>query len=162
MGGLTQQGLVVSAAYTFRDPTLLRARVELGLGVAVLQSARAASGDVTVVVDELPLDATLGLRWAGPRAAVVVAVAGALAFTNVTASGPPIPVMTAGGQGAVVPGLGGVFEGRWSLGSAAWLFARGEALGVLAGERYLVRGVAVVDTSRFQARAAAGLGVAVW
>ena len=159
LGGLEQQGLTVSASYTPGGAAILGARVELGLGVAALQSAKVATGDVTLVVNDLPLDASLGLRWSGARASALVGVAGELAFASVTPSGPP---MTMGSQRAVVPGLGGALEGRWAVGGRAWIFARVQALGVLAGERYLVRGAAVVDTSRLQARAAAGLGVAVW
>jgi hypothetical protein len=159
LGGLTQQGLSVSAAYTFRNASILGARLEAGFSLAALQSAKASSGDVTVMVDRVPVGASLALRWSGPHAAALVGVAGEIAFTSVTPSGPP---MTANSQRAALPGLGGLCEGRWALGDRAWVFARGEALGMLLGERYLVRGAAVVDTSRLQASASAGLGVAVW
>jgi hypothetical protein len=36
------------------------------------------------------------------------------------------------------------------------------ALGVLVGQRYLVDGRMVLDTSRLQASASVGLGLAVW
>jgi hypothetical protein len=159
LGGLAQQGLAFSASYASAAATLWRARLEARLGVAVLQSARETSGDVTLVVDQLPVDVSLGLRWSGPRAALYAGALGVISLTNATPSGPP---MTAPSQHAVVPSLGCVLEARWSVGGRAWLFARADGLGVLTGERYLVRGAAVADTSRLQARGALGLGVAVW
>jgi hypothetical protein len=159
LGGLAQQGLAFTASYASAAATILRARLEARAGVAVLQSAKETSGDVTLVVDQLPVDVSLGLRWSGPRAALSAGALAVVSFTSATPSGPP---MTAPSQHAVVPSLGGVLEARWSVGARAWLFARADGLGVLAGERYLVRGATVVDTSRLQARGALGLGVAVW
>ena len=61
-----------------------------------------------------------------------------------------------------VPAIGVEAEGRLRLGGAAWLFARASALGVLLGEGYRIDGDLVLDTSRVQIAASAGVGMSVW
>jgi len=57
--------------------------------------------------------------------------------------------------------VGGEAEGRLRAWETTWIFARVSALGVLLGERYDVSGTPIIDASRFQLSAVAGIGVAL-
>jgi hypothetical protein len=61
-----------------------------------------------------------------------------------------------------LPAVGLEAEGRLRAGTTAWLFARASVLGVLLGEGYRIDGQLVLDTSRVQIAASAGIGMSVW
>ena len=61
----------------------------------------------------------------------------------------------------VIVGLGAEAEGRLRAWETTWLFARVSALGLLLGERYDVSGTPILDASRFELSAVAGIGVAL-
>jgi hypothetical protein len=157
--GLVQQGVAISGAYRLASPRVGAARVELGLEVAALRSWRGGSGDVAVAADALPIGLSAGVRWSGRRAQALAGAMSQLVLFSVSAAGPG-PARS--GSRTVVPGLGGVGEVRWRMMSEVWLYARASLVGVLLGDRYTVRGVTVVDTSRMQLQGSAGLSAAIW
>ena len=60
------------------------------------------------------------------------------------------------------PGLGLDLSGRVRLAGPLSLFAEASAVGLLDGPRYFVRGEPLVDLSRLQVGASAGLAVLLW
>ena len=66
-----------------------------------------------------------------------------------------------GGPADLLVAAGLAIEGRLDLGTATWLYIAAGASAVVLGERYKVGGVPVVDTSRAEASASVGLGVAI-
>jgi hypothetical protein len=147
------QGLSLTAAFA-PVPWL-----ELVLGSAALGAARAQAHDVVAVATVVPIFGAARLRLAGARAEALVGPSAEVAYVGVAPSSPTTPVQ---GMRHAVPAVGVEGEGRLRVGRTAWLFARITALGVLLGEGYHIDGQLVLDTSRFQMAAAAGIGMSVW
>lgn len=148
------QGLAATASYAPR-PWL-----ELALGSAALGSARAQAGDVVAVANLVPVTAAARLRAARGRTELLLGPAAELAYVGVT---PSSTVSEVHASRDLLVALGAEAEARLSSpGGAAWLFVRLDALGVLLGQRYRVDGQLVLDTSRAQLAASAGIGVGVW
>jgi hypothetical protein len=163
-GGLVQQGVSLSAAYRFSPLRVspisgLGARIEVGLEVAALGAWRGTSGDVAVSADDLPIGISAGLRWSGRRVEALLGVTGRLVFFSISSDGPGA---ARNASREVVPGLGAMGEARWRLGPDVGLYARAALVGVLVGDRYLVKGVEVIDTSGLQLQASAGFSAAIW
>ncbi len=151
VGGLVLQGVAVNGL------VLPRPWLELTLGSAALGSLHAAGGGVDAVMSIIPVSAAALLRLTRRRAELLFGPSAELAFATVSPTS-ALPVHT---THDVIVGLGGEAEGRLRAWETTWLFARVSALGILLGERYDVSGVPVLDTSRFELSAVAGIGVAL-
>jgi hypothetical protein len=137
---------------------LPRPWLELTLGTAALGSVRAAWGGVDAVMSVIPVSAAALVRVARQRMELLFGPSAELAFASVS-SRSALPVLPATHD--VIVALGGDAEGRLRAWETTWIFARVSALGVLLGERYDVSGTPILDASRFQLSAVAGIGVAL-
>ncbi len=106
----------------------------------------------------IPVSAAALLRLTNRRAELLFGPSAELGFASVSPTSPTLPVHA---THDVIIGLGAEAEGRLRAWETTWLFARVSALGVLLGERYDVSGAPILDTSRFQLSAVAGIGVAL-
>jgi hypothetical protein len=147
------QGLALTAAFA-PAPWL-----ELTLGSAALGSARAQAHDVVAVATVVPVFGAARLRLARGRLGALVGPSVEVAYVGVAPSSAQTAVQA---MRHTVPAVGAEAEGRVRVGAAAWLFVRATALAVLLGEGYRVDGDLVLDTSRFQIAASAGIGMSVW
>jgi hypothetical protein len=132
---------------------------ELGLGVDVVAPMKATRQDVSAILTAVPIALRGGLhgsrgRWQG--------AVGAIAEVLVVS-------MDASSASAVVrsdltaaPGLGLDLSGRVRLTGPLSLFAEASAVGLFDGPRYFVRGEPLLDLSRLQVGASAGLAVSLW
>ena len=152
VGGLVFQGVAVNGV------VLPRPWLELTLGSAALGSVHAAGGGVDAVMSIIPVSAAALLRLTNRRAELLFGPSAELAFASVSATS---SAMLPHSTHDVIVGVGGEAEGRLRAWETTWLFARVSALGVLLGERYDVSGVPILDSSRFQLSAVAGIGVAL-
>ena len=152
VGGLVLQGVEVNGV------VLPRPWLELTLGSAALGSLHAAGGGVVAVMSVIPVSAAALLRLTRRRTELLFGPSAELAFATVSPNSGTLPVHT---THDVIIGLGGEAEGRLRAWETTWVFARVTALGVLLGERYDVSGVPILDTSRFELSAVAGIGVAL-
>ena len=154
VGGLVLQGVAVNGV------VLPRPWLELTLGSAALGSAHAAGGGVDVVMSVIPVTASALVRLRKQRMELLFGPSAELAFASVSEPRATLPVRSAHD---VIIGLGGEAEGRLQPGSweTTWIFGRVSALGLLLGERYDVSGAPILDASRFQLSAVAGIGVAL-
>ena len=152
VGGLVLQGVEVNAVVWPR-PWL-----ELTLGTAALGSVSAAGGGVDAVMSVIPVSAAALVRVAKQRMELLFGPSAQLAFVYVSSKS-DLPVLPSTHD--VIVGLGGEAEARLRAWETTWIFARMSALGVLLGERYQVSGTPILDTSRFELSAVAGIGVAL-
>ena len=154
VGGLVLQGVEVNGV------VLPREWLELTLGTAALGSVHAAGGGVDAVMSVIPISAAALIRLTKQRLELLFGPSAELAFASVSpTSTPALPVVPSTHD--VIVGLGGEAEGRLRAWETTWIFARVTGLGVLLGERYEVSGAPILDTSRFQLSAVAGIGVAL-
>jgi hypothetical protein len=156
VGGLVLQGVEVNGV------VLPRPWLELTLGTAVLGSVHAAGGGVDAVMSVIPVSAAALLRLTRGRTELLFGPSAELAFASVSPTSTTsvtLPVVPSTHN--VIVGLGGEAEGRLRAWETTWIFARVSALGVLLGERYDVSGAPILDTSRFELSAVAGIGVAL-
>jgi hypothetical protein len=151
--GVELQGLSLSGAFA------LRRWLDVTLATAVLGVARGEAGGVSAVGTVVPVLASVRLHLGGGRLTGMLGPAVALTYVGVTPSSALTAVRT---TRYVVPALGADLEGRLRMGASAWIYGRVTTLGVVLGERYLAGGQPVLDTSRLQASASAGLGLTVW
>ena len=108
----------------------------------------------------IPISAAALIRLTKQRLELLFGPSAELAFASVSpTSTPALPVVPSTHD--VIVGLGGEAEGRLRAWETTWIFARVTGLGVLLGERYEVSGAPILDTSRFQLSAVAGIGVAL-
>ena len=108
----------------------------------------------------IPVSAAALLRLTKRRTELLFGPSAELAFASVSPNSTPLlPVLHVTHD--VIIGLGAEAEGRLRAWESTWLFARVSALGVLLGERYDVSGAPILDTSRFELSAVAGIGVAL-
>ncbi|HEX2656749.1 MAG TPA: hypothetical protein VHU40_00700 [Polyangia bacterium] len=149
-GGPSFGGLALRASWRVRPA------VDLGVALAAVGSASAASGDVATSASIVPV--RLSARWAFTtgRAQWLVGPCVDATYIKIATSSAMTPVRPARN---LMVGLGGEGEARLMLPGAGWLFARAAAQGVLNGERYDVAGAPVFDTSRLQISATVGAGV---
>ena len=152
VGGLVFQGVEVNGVI------LPRPWLQLTLGSAALGSLRAAGGGVDAVMSVIPVSAAALLRLTKNRTELLFGPSAQLAFASVSPTSATLPVHS---THDVIVGLGGEAEGRLRAWENTWIFARVRALGVLIGERYDVSGAAILDTSRIELSAVAGIGVAL-
>ena len=152
VGGLVFQGVEVGGAV--RPERWL----ELTLGVAALDSVRAEGNGVDAVLSVIPVSAAALLRLGQRRTELLFGPSAALALVSVSPSSTTLPVHVARN---VIVGLGAEAEGRVRAWETTWIFARGSALALPVGERYDVSGTPILDTSRFELSAVAGIGVAL-
>jgi len=131
-------------------------RLDLTIGSAVLSSIRASGGGVDAVATVVPIFASARLHLARGRAQLLIGPSAELAFIFVSPSSSTLPVR---GTRGLILALGAEAEGRLALWQTAWLFARGQALGVLSSQRYDVSGAPILDTSRLEIAATVGVGV---
>jgi hypothetical protein len=148
--GPALQGLAATAV------ARLGHRLDLTLGSAVLSSIRAEGGGVEAVASIVPIFASARLNLTRKRAEVLFGPSAEAAVVSVAASSTAVPVRS---TRSLIAALGAEAEGRLALWDATWLFARGQALAVLAGQRYDVVGTPILDTSRFEITVAIGVGV---
>jgi hypothetical protein len=154
VGGLVLQGVEVNGV------VLPRPWLELTLGTAALGSVHAAGGGVDAVMSIIPVSAAALVRVARQRMELLFGPSAELAFVSVSSSPTSaLPVLPSTHD--VIIGLGADAEGRLRAWETTWIFARVSALGVLLGERYDVSGTPILDASRFQLSAVAGIGVAL-
>ena len=151
VGGLVLQGVAVDGV------VLPRPWLELTLGSAVLSSVHAAQGGVDAVMSVIPVSAAALLRLTKRRTELLLGPSAELAFASVS----PTSALPVHDTHEVIIGLGGEAEGRLRAWETTWIFARVSALGLLLGERYDVSGAPILDTSRFELSAVAGIGVAL-
>lgn len=152
LAGTILHGLSVRGAFAPR-PWL-----ELGLGVAGLGAERLQQGDVLAVASIIPISAAARLRAARARFELLAGPSATLAIASVATSSTTTPVRDSRN---LIAGLGAEGEGRVRLGTTAWAYLRASALGVLFGPRYRVQGQSVLDTSRLEIAASAGIGIGV-
>ena len=150
---LTLQGLAVTVAFAPR-PWL-----ELALGSAALTSGRAEGRDVVAIATVVPVSASARLRLRRGRVELLLGPGVQVAYVGVSPSSSTSDVRAVHD---VVPAAGLDGEARLRFGAGAWLFARAAALAVLVGEAYRVEGQVIMDTSRLQVTASAGVGVGLW
>jgi hypothetical protein len=157
VGGLVLQGVEINGV------VLPRPWLELTLGSAALGSTHASGGGVEAVLSVIPVSAAALVRVAKQRMELLFGPSAELAFASVssnrTSASATLPVLQSTHD--VIVGLGGEAEGRLRAWESTWIFARVSALGVLLGERYDVSGTPILDASRFELSAAAGIGVAL-
>jgi hypothetical protein len=152
VGGLVLQGVEVNGV------VLRRRWLELTLGTAALGSVHAAGGGVDAVMSIIPVSAAALVRVARQRMELLFGPSAELAFASVSSIS-ALPVLPSTRD--LIVGLGGEAEARLRAWETTWIFARVSALGVLLGERYDVSGTPILDASRFQLSAVAGIGVAL-
>jgi hypothetical protein len=152
VGGLVLQGVEVNGV------VLPRPWLELTLGSAALGSVHAAGGGVDADLSVIPVSAAALVRVARQRMELLFGPSAELAFASVS-SRSTLPVLSSTHD--VIVGLGGEAEGRLRAWENTWIFARVNALGLLLGERYDVSGTPILDASRFELSAVAGIGVAL-
>jgi hypothetical protein len=143
-------GMAVRAAWRPRP------RLELALGTAALGSASASSGSVAATASIVPIHATARRPFGRGRAQIFLGPCVDATYIHVSATSAMTPVRSTRN---VMVGLGGEAEARVAFLTAAWVFARVAALGVLNGERYDAAGSPLFDTSRLQLSATLGAGV---
>ena len=150
VGGPAFQGLAATG--------IVRAgrRFDLTLGSGVLSSVRAQGGGVDAVATIVPIFASARIHLERKRAEILFGPSAQAAFVSVSPSSANLAVQSTRN---LILAVGGEAEGRLAFWEAAWLFARGQALAVLAGERYDVLGMPIFDTSRFEITATIGVGV---
>ncbi len=153
LSGVGLQGLSLSGAFAASR------WLDVTLGTGLLGTARGEGNGVTAAGTVIPLLASARLRLSGERLEAMLGPAVELTYVGVTPQSSTTAVRT---TRYLLPALGVDAEARLRFGASAWVYARITALGVLLGERYLVDGQAVLDTSRLQASASAGLGIAVF
>jgi hypothetical protein len=119
----------------------------------------AAGGGVDVVMSIIPVSAAALVRLTKQRLELLLGPSAELAFASLSANSTLLPVRPSTHD--VIVALGGEIEGRLRAWESTWIFGRVNALGVLQGERYDVSGTPILDTSRFQLSAVAGIGVAL-
>ena len=156
VGGLVLQGVEVNGV------VLPRPWLELTLGTAALGSVSAAGGGVDAVMSIIPVTAAALVRVARQRMELLFGPSAELAFVSVSVLSSPtsaLPVLPSAHD--LIVGLGGEAEARLRAWETTWIFARVSALGVLLGERYDVSGTPIIDASRFELSAVAGIGVAL-
>ncbi len=152
LSGVTLQGLSLSGAFTPRR------WLDVTVATGLLGEARGESGGVSAAGTVVPLLASARLRLGGDRLQVMLGPAAELTYVGVTPSSATTAVRT---TRYVMPALGADAEARLRVGQAAWIYGRVTALGILVGQRYQVDMQTVLDTSRLQASASVGLGLAV-
>jgi hypothetical protein len=152
LGGPTLQGLALGGSF--------RARrwLELAAGTAVLSSVSARAQDVSVDASLWPLFVTALVRVETGRFQALAGPRALLARARINASSSTTPVQS---PAELLAAAGLAVEGRVDLGTATWLYIAAGASAVVLGERYKVGGAPVLDTSRAEASASIGLGVAV-
>ena len=155
VGGLVLQGVAVNGV------VLPRPWLELTLGSAALGSVHAAGGGVEAVMSVIPVSAAALLRMTKGRTELLFGPSAELAFATVSPTSMIATLTVLPVTHDVIVGVGGEAEGRLRAWETTWIFARVSALGVLLGERYDVSGAPILDTSRFQLSAVAGIGVAL-
>ena len=149
--GIVLQGLAISATYS------LPRRLDLTLGTAVFGSTHVSSGGVDAVASVVPVFAGVRARWRKARVELSAGPVAEVAVTSVTAISMIVPVNP--GSRDILVALGAETEMRLKIEGPAWAYLRVSGLGVLAGPRYEIEGVAVLDTSRLQMALGAGLGL---
>jgi hypothetical protein len=154
LAGTILHGLSVRGAFSPR-PWL-----ELGLGVAGLGAEQLQQGDVLAVASIIPISAAARLRAERARFELLAGPSAMLAIASVGTSTSSMTTFVRDSRD-LIAGLGAEGEGRVRLGSTAWAYLRASALGVLVGTRYRVQGQAVLDTSRLEVAASAGIGIGV-
>lgn len=153
LSGVGLQGLSLSGAFA---PSRW---FDVTFGSGLLGNARGEGGGVTAAGKVIPMLASARLRLSGARVDAMLGPAVELTYVGVT---PQSSTTAVRATRYLLPGLGVDAEARLRVGASAWIYGRITALGVLLGERYLVDGQAVLDTSRLQASASVGLGIAVF
>jgi len=153
LSGVGLQGLSLGASFTARR------WLDVTLSTGLLGTARGEGGGVTAAGKVVPLLASARLRLHGDRLEAMVGPAVELTYVGVT---PASPTTVVRATRYVMPSVGADAEARLRVGASAWIYGRITALGILLGERYLVQGQNVLDTSRLQASASVGLGLAVF
>jgi hypothetical protein len=148
--GVVLQGIAFSATYS------LPRRFDLTLGTAVLGSTHVSSGDVDAVVSLVPVTVGLRARWRKERVELSAGPLAEVGVTSVTAFSAIVPVHP---SRDILVALGAEGEIRLKVGGPAWGYLNASARGVLAGPRYDIEGVPVLDTSRLQMALGAGLGL---
>jgi len=133
-------------------------RTALTIGAALLGSASASSGGVSAVATMVPLRATAALRLGTGRAALFAGPCAELSFLRIAATSADTPVRSVR---HLTVALGAEADARLALTGPLSLFARVAALGVLNGESYEAAGVPLIDTSRFELGATAGVAAAI-
>jgi hypothetical protein len=149
--GIVLQGLAISATYS------LPRRLDLTLGTAVLGSTHVSSGGVDAVASVVPAFAGVRARWRKTRVELLAGPVVEVAVTSVTAFSTLVPAVPV--HRDILVALGADGELRLKIEGPAWGYLRVSALGVLAGPRYEIEGVPVLDTSRLQLALGAGLGL---
>ncbi len=153
LSGVGLQGLSLSGAFA------VSRWLDVTLGTGLLGTARGEGGGVTAAGTVIPLLASARLRLSGERLEAMLGPAIELTYVGVTPQSSTTAVRS---TRYLLPALGADAEARLRVGASAWVYGRITALGILLGERYLVEGQAVLDTSRLQASASVGLGIAVF
>jgi hypothetical protein len=131
-------------------------RLDLTFGSAVLSSIRAEGGGVDAVATIVPLSVSARVHFARERAELLFGPTAQAALVSVSPSSATVRVRP---TRSLISAFGVEAEGRLVFWDATWLFARGQALGVLSGQRYDVAGSPILDTSRFEIMATIGVGV---
>ena len=150
LGGLFFQGVSVAGRFT-ATPWL-----DVGLGLAALGSTRSEDGDVVVDTTLVPVTAAARLRFTRARVELLAGPTAEVATVRASSSSATTPVHA---SRDLLVAAGAELEGRLRVGSAAWVYLRASALGVLVGPDYVVQGRAIADTTRFQVGVAAGMGI---
>jgi hypothetical protein len=153
LDGLLLQGVLVRGSWSPRP------WFALGFASRALVPAQLQHQDVAVSVVRIPLALTADLRLEGRRFGGGVGLVTELAAERVTARSEGTVLRS---RTLVVPAVGLEGEGRVQLARSAALFVRCAGLGVLFADRYTVRGVPVVDPSRWQLGLDAGLSLGIW
>jgi len=136
-------------------------RLEIGAEVAGLGSEQFPSGDVTVKATVVPIAAFARARWSRARVELLAGPIFEAAVVDMSPSSsamPPASVTVRSSRDAIFA-LGADVEARVRISATAWLYLQPTALAVLSAPRYEVQGRPVFDASRFQASAAAGIGL---
>ncbi len=152
LSGVGLQGLSLGGSFAARS------WLDVTLSTGLLGTARGEGGGVTAVGTVVPVLASARLRLGGDRLQALVGPAVELTYVGVTPSSATTAVRT---TRYLMPSVGADAEARLRVGASAWIYGRLTALGVLLGERYLVQGQMLLDTSRLQASASVGLGLAI-
>jgi len=153
LSGVGLQGLSLGGSFA------VRRWFDLTFSTGLLGTARGEAGGVTAAGSVVPLLASARVRLRGDRLEAMLGPALELTYVGVT---PSSATTTVRATRYVMPSIGADAEARLRVGASAWIYGRITALGVLLGERYLVQGQNVLDTSRLQASASVGLGIAVF
>jgi len=153
LDGFVLQGVLVRGTWSPRP------WVGLGLGSRALIPAQRQHEELSISVSRVPASLTADLRFDGRRLGGAAGVVGELSVERVTVRSDTAPRRS---HTLLVPAVGLEAEGRVRLARSAALFVRGSALAVLSADRYTVRGVPVLDPSRWQMGLDAGLSLGVW